>query len=216
MTGAGGGGAGRPRGRPARTPEADSAPGTRELILTAAREAFAERGYDKASIRAIARGAGVDSALVHHYFGTKEQVFAAAVASAVEPAAAAVRSMPKDHPAAVGEQLVRFFLGIWENPETRGPLLAISRSALTNDTAARIFRGFISDQLVGQMAAKIDGEDAALRVQLAAAQLVGCAMLRYILEIEPLASAPVEKVVERLVPVVQGHLTGTTAPPPPD
>ena len=203
----------RPRGRPARA-EADGAPDTREQILASARQAFAEHGYDKASVRAIARGAGVDSALVHHYFGTKEQVFAAAVAAAAAPAATALQSIPKDHPAAVGEQMVRFFLGIWENPQTRGPLLAIARSALTNDTAARIFRGFIMEQVVRHMAAKIDGADAPLRVQLAAAQLVGTAILRYLLSVEPLASAPLEEVIGRLIPVVQGHLTGEPPPSP--
>lgn len=200
--------AGRPRGRPAGPRVGEGTPDTREEILTAAREAFAEHGYDKTSVRAIARGAGVDSALVHHYFGTKEQVFAAAVAAAVAPAVSAVHTIPENHPEAIGAQLVRFFLGIWENPETRGPLVAIARSALTNDTAARIFRGFITEQMVRRMAAKVGTPDAPLRVQLAASQLVGAAILRYILGVEPLASAPIEEVAARLVPVVQRHLTG--------
>jgi AcrR family transcriptional regulator len=213
-TGAGGP-AGRPRGRPARDAAAAGAPGTREQILAAARAAFAEHGYDKASVRAIARGAGVDSALVHHYYGTKEQVFAAAVAAAVAPALTALHAVPEDDPEVIGAHLVRYFLGIWENPETRGPLRAIVRSALTNDTAARIFRGFIAEEMMRKIATRLDGEDAPLRIQLATAQLVGTAILRYIICVEPLASTPVEEIAARLTPVVQSHLTGTPPGPAP-
>ncbi|WP_432080596.1 TetR family transcriptional regulator [Streptomyces sp. WAC 04229] len=198
------GGTTRRRGRPPRTESAD----TRDRILTAAREEFSEHGYEKTSVRGIAKAAGVDPALVHHYFGTKEQVFEAAIEIAFAPALEAPDVIADGPLDAVGERLARFIIGIWENPTTRKPVLAIVRSAVNNDTAAAVFRRLISTQLLSRVAARLDRPDAELRVELAAAQLVGCAMLRYVIKVEPLASADPEQIVARLAPVVQGHLTG--------
>ncbi|WP_112469101.1 TetR/AcrR family transcriptional regulator [Streptomyces triticisoli] len=194
----------RRRGRPRREEAAD----TRDRILTVAREEFSEHGYEKTSVRGIAKAAGVDSALVHHYFGTKEQVFEAAVAVIFAPALNAPDALADAPPDDVGERLTRFFFGIWENPATRTPLLAVVRSALTNDTAAAVFRRLIASQLLRRIAGRLDLPDAELRAELAAAQLVGCAILRYVIRLEPLASADAEQIVARLAPVVQGHLTG--------
>ncbi|MEV7796511.1 TetR family transcriptional regulator [Streptomyces sp. NPDC087512] len=194
----------RRRGRPPRTESA----GTRDRILDAAREEFSERGYAKTSVRGIAKAAGVDSALVHHYFGTKEQVFEAAIEVAFAPALAAPEAIGDAPLDEVGERFTRFVLGLWENPATRAPLLAIVRSAVDNDTAAAVFRRMISAQLLRRIAAQLDLPDAELRAELAAAQLVGCAMLRYVIKVEPLASADPERIIARLAPVVQGHLTG--------
>ncbi|MFJ4007288.1 TetR family transcriptional regulator [Streptomyces sp. NPDC090023] len=194
----------RRRGRPPRAESGD----TRDRILGAAREEFSERGYEKTSVRGIAKAAGVDSALVHHYFGTKEQVFEAAVSVAFAPALAAPDAIAEGPLDTVGERLTRFVLGVWENPATRTPLLAIVRSAVNNDTAAAVFRRLIAAQLLRRIAGRLDVPDAELRVELAAAQLVGTAMLRYVIKVEPLASADLERIVARLALVVQGHLTG--------
>ncbi|MFE7650255.1 TetR/AcrR family transcriptional regulator [Streptomyces phaeoluteigriseus] len=194
----------RRRGRPPRAESAD----TRDRILAAARGEFSERGYEKSTVRGIAKAAGVDSALVHHYFGTKEQVFAAAVEVAVAPALDApdaVADAPLDQ---VGERLTRFMFGVWENPTTRMPLLAVVRSAVNNETAAAVFRRLVAAQLLRRIAAQLDVPDAELRAELAAAQLVGTAMLRYVIKVEPLASVDVEQIIARVAPVVQGHLTG--------
>jgi len=194
----------RRRGRPPRTESA----GTRERILDAAREEFSERGYEKTSVRGIAKAAGVDPALVHHYFGTKEQVFEAAVEVALVPALKArdtVLVAPLDD---VGERMTRFLFGLWENPATRKPLLAVVRSAVTNEVAAAVFRRLVASQLLRRIAGEIDAPDAELRAELAAAQLVGIAMMRYVIKIEPIASADLERIVARVAPVVQGHLTG--------
>ncbi|WP_405880515.1 TetR family transcriptional regulator [Streptomyces sp. NBC_01136] len=196
----------RGRGRPSRT-QSEAAPATRDRILDAAREEFSERGYEKTSVRGIAKAAGVDSALVHHYFGTKEQVFEAAIEVAFAPALAAPEALESGSLDAVGERLTRFILGIWENPATRTPLLAILRSAVSNETAAAVFRRLVATQLLRRVAGQLDAPDAELRAELAAAQLVGVAMLRYVIKIEPLASADPEQLVARLAPVVQGHLT---------
>ncbi|MEV5958415.1 TetR family transcriptional regulator [Streptomyces sp. NPDC051987] len=204
MTGADHGSGVRRRGRPPRTESA----GTRDRILAAAREEFSERGYEKTSVRAIAKAAGVDSALVHHYFGTKEQVFEAAVSVAFAPALDAPTALADGPLDGVGERLTRFVLGIWENPTSRAPLLAIVRSAVNNETAAAVFRRLIAAQLLRRIAERLDIPDAELRAELAAAQLVGCAMLRYVIKVEPLASVDVEQIVTRVAPVVQGHLTG--------
>ncbi|MEU8935239.1 TetR family transcriptional regulator [Streptomyces sp. NPDC048409] len=201
---AGDGTAPRRRGRPPRAESAD----TRDRILAAAREEFSELGYDKTSVRGIAKAAGVDSALVHHYFGTKEQVFEAAISVAFAPALNAPLAVADGPVDGVGERLTRFILGIWENPATRTPLLAILRSAVNNETAAAVFRRLIAAQLLRRLAEQLDLPDAQLRAELAAAQLVGCAMLRYVIKLEPLASADLEQIVARVAPVVQGHLTG--------
>ncbi|RVU16786.1 TetR/AcrR family transcriptional regulator [Streptomyces antnestii] len=200
----------RRRGRPSRTETEAAGPATRDRILEAARAEFSERGYEKTSVRGIAKAAGVDAALVHHYFGTKEQVFEAAVEVAFAPAlhaSAAVEEGPLD---GAGERLTRFILSVWENPATRAPLLAIVRSAVNNEAAAAVFRRLIAVQLLRKIARRLDlpAEEAELRAELAAAQLVGIAMLRYVIRVEPLASADVERIVARVAPVVQGHLTG--------
>ncbi len=196
----------RRRGRPSRT-QATERPDTRERILRAAREEFSERGYEKASVRGIAKAAGVDSALVHHYFGTKEQVFEAAIEAAVPDLRApeAITEGPLD---GVGERFARVLFGIWENPATRTPLLAIVRSAVNNEVAAGVFRRLVATQLLHKVAGHVSLPDAELRAELAAAQLVGVAMLRYVIKLEPLASADVEQIIARVAPVVQGHLTG--------
>ncbi|MGW4567340.1 TetR/AcrR family transcriptional regulator [Streptomyces sp. NPDC004561] len=193
----------RRRGRPPRTESGD----TRDRILTAARAEFSERGYDKTSVRGIAKSAGVDSALVHHYFGTKEQVFEAAVAVAFAPALNAPNAVAEGPLDGVGERLTRFIFGVWENPTTRTPLLAIVRSALNNDTAAAVLRRLIAAQLMRRIAAQLDLPDPELRAALAAAQVVGTAMLRYVIRLEPVASADLEQIIARVAPVVQHHLT---------
>ncbi|WP_255953187.1 TetR/AcrR family transcriptional regulator [Streptomyces odontomachi] len=202
----------RRRGRPSRS-QVGQGPATRDRILEAARTEFAERGYEKASVRAIAKTAGVDSALVHHYFGTKEQVFEAAVEVAFVPALHASEVLTAGSVTDVGERLTRFFFGVWENPATRAPLLAIVRSALNYEAATAVVRRLVSAQLLSRIAGRIELPDARLRAELAAAQLVGAAILRYVIRVEPLASVPAEDVIVRIAPVVQGHLTGFATSP---
>lgn len=202
----------RRRGRPSATARTPGEPPARERIVTSARAEFAARGFDKASIRGIARAAHVDPALVHHYFGSKEQVFEAAVENAFAPALSAPDAVAAVELEQAGERMVRFVFGLWENPATREPLLAIVRSAVNNETAARIFRGLVARNLVSRVAEAIPGPDPQQRVELAVAQLVGTALLRYVIKIEPLASADPEALIARLSPVVQHHLTGD----PPD
>lgn len=195
----------RRRGRPARTATA-AGPGARDRILDAARAEFAARGYDRTSIRGIAKAAGVDPALVHHYFGTKEQVFTAAIEVAFEPALS-VPDVLSQGPEQAGARLARYFFGVWENPVSRAPLLATVRSAMTNDTAAALLRGFVLRRLLERVAAELDVPDANFRAELAASQLVGIAMLRYVVKVEPLATVDVEQVITMVAPTLQRYLT---------
>ncbi|MFD7439632.1 TetR family transcriptional regulator [Streptomyces sp. NPDC059861] len=194
----------RRRGRPPRTESGD----TRDRILAAAREEFSERGYEKTSVRGIAKAAGVDSALVHHYFGTKEQVFQEALEAVFAPALKAPDVIFEGPADQVGERFARFLFGIWENPVTRTPLLAVVRSAVTNEVAAAVFRRLVAAQLLRKVASQLGLPDAELRAELAAAQMVGVAIMRYVIKLEPLASADLEVIIRRIAPVVQGHLTG--------
>ncbi|MFI5632087.1 TetR family transcriptional regulator [Streptomyces sp. NPDC051664] len=193
------------RGRPARTAET-TGPGARERILEAARTEFAERGYDKTSIRGIAKRAAVDAALVHHYYGTKDEVFAAAIEVSFEPALVipAILSGGTD---GLGERLARYFIGVWENPASRAPLLAIMRSALTHEAAAKVLRGFVLRRLLERIAEALDVPDATFRAELAASHMIGIAMLRYVIKAEPLASAEPEKIVAMVAPTLQRYLT---------
>ncbi|KQX45676.1 MULTISPECIES: TetR family transcriptional regulator [unclassified Streptomyces] len=195
----------RRRGRPSRTGE-ESGPGTRERILEAARAQFAERGYDKTSVRGIAKAAGVDPALVHHYFGTKDEVFAASIEVSFEPATVvpAIVGGPRE---AIGERLARFFIGVWENPASRAPLLAVVRSALTHEAAAKVLRAFVLRRLLERIAAELDVPDPKFRAELAASHMIGIAIMRYVIQVEPLASADPEDIVTQVAPTLQRYLT---------
>ncbi|MFF3326542.1 TetR family transcriptional regulator [Streptomyces sp. NPDC002889] len=195
----------RRRGRPART-AAGEGPGARERILEAARTEFAERGYEKTTVRGIARAAGVDAALVHHYFGTKDAVFAAAIEVSFEPALVVPQILGQGKEG-IGERLARFFIGVWENPATRAPVLAIIRSALTHEAAAKVLRGFVLRRLLEQVAAELDVPDPQFRAELAASHMVGIAILRYLIQVEPLASADPEEIVAMVAPTLQRYLT---------
>ncbi|MEV7518467.1 MULTISPECIES: TetR/AcrR family transcriptional regulator [Streptomyces] len=202
----------RRRGRPSRR-TADGTPAARDRILAAAREEFSARGYDRTPIRRIAQAAGVDPALVHHYFGTKDEIFAAAVDLSLELPAKALPALLADGPDGVGERVARLFLGFWEDPATRGPVLAVVRSALTHEAARDIMRRFVLRNLLEHVAAQVPVPGPTLRAELAASQLIGVAMLRYVLELEPLASADVETVITTVAPTLQRYLTDPDAVP---
>ncbi|GAA2941261.1 TetR family transcriptional regulator [Streptomyces enissocaesilis] len=196
----------RRRGRPRRSPE-DAGPGARERILQAARDAFSEHGYDRTSMRGIAKAAGVDAALVHHYFGTKDDIFAAAIEMSFEPALVIPAVLGQGGTDGIGERLARCFIGVWENPATRAPLLAVVRSALTNETAAKVLRTFVLRRLLERVAAELDVPDPTFRAELAASHMVGIAILRYVIKAEPLASADPERIVAMVAPTLQRYLT---------
>ncbi|QGV79242.1 TetR/AcrR family transcriptional regulator [Streptomyces ficellus] len=198
-------GARRGPGRPPRA-EAAEGPDARTRILEAARAEFAERGYDKTSVRGIAKAAGVDPALVHHYFGTKDEVFAAAIEVSFEPELI-VPAVLGESTEGIGERLARYFLSVWENPATRAPLLAVIRSALTHEAAAKVLRGFVLRRVLERVAADLDVPDPKFRAELAASHMIGIAILRYVVRVEPLASATPDEIVATVAPTLQRYLT---------
>jgi AcrR family transcriptional regulator len=181
---------------------------TREAILTAARDAFAERGFDGASIRAIAAAAGVDPALVHHYFGSKDQLFLAAIEAPINPAEMLERVAAGDR-ADVGDRLVRTLLSVWDSP-AGAAAIALIRSAVANDAMAKLVRQFIVDRLVRSALIRmgVDKTEAPLRATLVASQMAGLVMMRYVLKAEPLASASPDAIAAAIAPTVQRYITG--------
>ncbi|GAA1792023.1 TetR/AcrR family transcriptional regulator [Planosporangium flavigriseum] len=181
---------------------------TREAILTAARQAFAERGYDKASIRQIATSAGVDPALVHHYFGAKEQLFLAAMEAPIDPGKA-IEQVVAGGLDGIGERLVRTFVTVWDSPAGT-PAAALVRSAVSHDWSARMLREFITTQILRRVIGnlELDPNEGPLRASLVASQLMGLIMARYIIKLEPLASAPPETIVATVAPTIQRYLSG--------
>jgi len=195
----------RPTRRTGRRP---GSPDTREAILAAARQAFAERGFDNATVRQIATAAEVDPALVHHYFGTKEQLFLATVQVPINPQELlpAVLAGGKDN---VGENLVRTFIRVWDSPAgTAGA--ALIRSAMGSEWTARMLREFLTTQILRRVIRQLDMEpsEAPLRAALIASQMAGLAMMRYIIKLEPLASAPAETIIATIAPTIQRYATG--------
>lgn len=181
---------------------------TREGILAAAREAFAERGYDGASIRQIAGMAGVDPALVHHYFGTKDQLFLDAVQAPIDPAKIIPQALVGDRDG-TGERLVRTMLGVWDSPAGTAAA-GMLRSAVGNELIAKMLREFIMQRIFRRVAKELelDPTEAPIRLNLAASQIAGLIMVRYILKVEPLASVAPETIVALIGPTVQRYLTG--------
>ncbi|MQA94251.1 MAG: TetR family transcriptional regulator [Streptosporangiales bacterium] len=182
---------------------------TRGAILSAAREMFAEHGYDRATIRGIARRAEVDPALVHHFFGNKEQVFVAAMELPFQPADVLpeLLSGPQEE---LPERLVRFFFSVWEDPDRRAPFIGLLRSALTASGETTMMGEFVTSALFERVAEHVGvpERDATLLM----GQLVGVAMLRYVVRIEPLASAEVEDVIQGVLPAVRSYIVRSPQP----
>ena len=180
---------------------------TRQVVLEAARAEFAARGYEKASMRAIGRAAGVDAALLHHYFGTKDRLFLAALEFPVDPQMVVEQVIAGDR-ATVGERVAGFVLGVWEQPEALERMLALVRAAATTEQVAQLMRGFVLEELVRRAVVELDVEQAELRVELMISQIVGLAMARYVIGVEPLASATREELLSLLAPTFQRYLAG--------
>ena len=195
--------AGRPkrRGRPPGNSD------TRERILANARELFARNGIDKTSIRAIAAAAGVDSALVHHYFGTKQQLFVAAIDIPVDPTAVLgpIRAAPVEQ---LGLLIPSLLLPLWDS-ELGAGLVATVRSLLAGSDVSLI-RSFFQEVITAEVAPRVDTPPGTgrLRVQFVVSQLVGVVMARYIIGLEPFASLPAGQVAETIAPTLQRYLTG--------
>lgn len=179
----------------------------RSAIVAAAGAEFLAHGYDATSLRAIARRAGVDPALVHHYFDDKATLFMESLEAPVRPPDIVRLALagPRER---IGEAVVRAVLEAIDSPGTRDRMRQLVRTALGHDFAARMLRQFLVREVLGQIAAALDAPDATLRATLAGSQIVGLIVVRAGIRAEPLASAPIEEVVARVGPVVQWHLVG--------
>lgn len=176
---------------------------TRDEILVAARRLFGEHGFAGTTVRAVAAEAGVQQGLLHHFFGTKEQLFVAAVDFPVDPAVALplVLEGPREE---LGERMARFLLSVWSRPATRAPLLALLRSSMGNERAAAMLRDLLGSVLFSRLAGATGASP--LAVSAAAGQAVGVMLLRYVVRVEPLASASDDEVVALLAPTLQACL----------
>jgi AcrR family transcriptional regulator len=195
----------RRRGRPRGATRDD----TKARILAAAAAEFGERGYEAASIRSIARRAEVDPSLVHHYFDDKSALVAEVVAVPLRPDRIVQGALegPLDE---LGARLLRGVLAAWDNPAVRPAAAAAMRSAIGHGPVARMLREFLRREIMHRVATRIgDAADAELRAELAASQVVGVIMVRYVLAFEPVASLSDDEIVERVAPAIQWHLTGT-------
>src|SRR5215472_12268614 len=180
---------------------------TRDALVEVARRRFATAGYAGASLRAIAAEVGVDPALVLHFFGSKADLFREVLGWPFDPATAAERLAGADgEPDGLGERLARFFLETWDDPTTGRALLALLRGALTHQESARLLREFLAQQLFAQIARLVDEPLDMLGIQLAASHLVGIAVLRYGLELEPIASAGIGQLVDAVAPALDRYL----------
>jgi AcrR family transcriptional regulator len=190
----------RRRGRP-RAGESDA----RDRILAAAIEEFGSAGYDGATIRGIAARAGVDSALIHHHFGTKADLFGAVIDAPMRPdlALPEILAGPRHE---VGERIVRYVLETWEVPEARRRGVALLRTAIGNKLTTPLVAGFLSRELIGRIARTLEVPDAELRATLAGSQIAGMLIARYVLRLPGLAEASLDDIVERVGPTVQHHL----------
>lgn len=183
-------------------------PDTREAIVAAARRLFVEKGFDAATMRAIAAEAQVDPALVHHYFGTKEQLFVTVMQFPMAPSEM-IGEVTAGGAEQAGARLVRLFVTIWDSPV--GAIgVSVIRTAMSNDLSMKLLREFLTTQVLRRVVADLglDPAQAPLRASLVASQIAGLAMMRYIMKLEPLASLPAEQVVAAVGPTVQRYLTG--------
>ena len=180
---------------------------TRERILDNARVLFARNGISNTSIRAVAAAAGVDSALVHHYFGTKEKLFAAAVHVDIDPMdiIGPLRQVPVDE---LGHAIPSMLLPLWDS-EIGAGFIATLRSVIAG-SEVNLFRSFIQDVIAAQVGSRVDNPPGTgiIRIQFVASQLVGVLMARYILDLEPFKSLPADQIVRTIAPNLQRYLTG--------
>jgi AcrR family transcriptional regulator len=177
----------------------------RQRIVAAATAEFSDLGYDGATMRGIAGRAGVDAALLHHYFGTKADLFGEIVGAPMRPdlKIPEILAGPRDR---IGEAILRYVLDVWEQPEARRRGILVLRSAIGNKVATPLFAGFLSRELLVRIAAGIGLPDAELRASLVATQVAGLLLARYVLRLAPLADASVDELVAWVAPTIQRYL----------
>lgn len=183
---------------------------TRADVLAAARREFAAKGYAGATIRAIAAAAKVDPALVHHYFGTKRELFVLSLAIPFDPVE--IVAAVQGDSAEAGERLVRQLLAVWGTPHGSAMVQALLRSALTDEQVLRTLREFMVTTVLAPIVAEHGPDRHELRAALLASQVLGLVIVRHIVQLEPLAGADPDTVVAAVAPTLQRYLTGDVGP----
>lgn len=180
---------------------------TRAALVEAAHDVFAESGYEGATVRAIAARAGVDAAMVNHWFGGKEGLFAQVVLKFPFDPQTVVTTLLEGDLDHLGERVIRQFVTVWD-ATSGGTFPALIRSLAGHDQAAAGLRDFLLKHVFGHIVARIRADHPHLRASLCASQLIGVGMIRYVAKFEPLASVDVETVVTTVAPTLQRYLTG--------
>jgi AcrR family transcriptional regulator len=190
-------GAGGPRSVPAR-----------RAILAAARARFGAEGYERATVRAIAADAGIDASMVMRYFGSKEDLFAAA--ADIDLRLPSLKDVGRDR---LGEVLARHFVSLWEGGPNDEALVFLLRTAPTHQAASERMREIFAQQVRPGICSLLGGgADGARRAGLAASQLLGLALCRYVLRLEPIASQDPEQLIADIAETIQRYLTGPLSP----
>lgn len=179
---------------------------TREALLAAARTAFTEQGYGGATVRGIAAQAGVDPAMVSHWFGGKQGLFAQAVLELPFEPGALIDQLLQGDRDALPERIVRTFVTVWDGASGGGAMVALVRSIAEQQLAADALREFLLEQIFSRVSTDLRVDHPMLRASLCASQLVGLGMARYVLHFEPLASAAVDQVVPLIAPTLHRYL----------
>lgn len=195
----------------ARSGRPPGAPDNRARILAEARDAFGRSGFEGATIRAIAARAGVDPALVHHYFGSKQELFLQAMELPMDMDALIAGVLAAGR-SGIGERLVGAILESWSRPSFRPVVLGVMRSASTDPRAAAILRSMVTERILGPLTRSLGSPDAELRAALAGSQMVGLVLARMVVGIEPLASAPIDLVARAVGPTIERYLLGELSP----
>jgi AcrR family transcriptional regulator len=179
-------------------------PDTRADILVAARASFAAVGFSGTTVRSVARDAGVDPSLVHHYFGTKDDLFLAALQLPVDPRRVLAPALAGGVEGA-GERFLRTFLSVWEDEEVRLPLLGVVRGFLEPGGGVLLRDGFLPTVVV-PIGVALGVDEPERRMALVASQVIGLIVMRYLLEVEPVASMTAEELVAAYAPTLQRYL----------
>jgi len=188
---------------------------SRELILAAARRLFSEQGFDGTSLRQVAREAQVDPAMVHYFFKGKDELFALSVELPADPDEVLAGVEYLD-PAERAEAIVRAVLRLWEGPAQHG-LVAFIRGTIGSKAKTALLREMVARTILSRIMTGVTGpaEEVRMRGNLIATQMAGLMLVRYVVRLEPLASAPPEDVVRMVAPNVQRFLTGNLDDTPP-
>jgi AcrR family transcriptional regulator len=183
-----------------KTPKAER---TQAAMLQAARELFAERGYERTTVRDIAARAAIDPALVIRYFGSKDGLFAQASVFDLK-----LPNLTKTKPSQLGHTLITHFLALWEGPSSKATLTILLRASASNEDAATKVRSIFAGQVVPMLTQITDRAEVATRAGLISSQLLGLALCRYVLKVPPVVAMTTEQIIKGVGPTLQRYITG--------